>query len=216
MGYGDILKLPGDRDLVAGRSNNALSGEPQLRGVEGNVPPLQQPAPSWTDDSLLHYAGFWPRLGALLLDDGVYHFFIWPVLRALVFWVNLGSSLFPVYLAILGMPFGVFYSVYLVRRFGGTLGKLAIGLRIRKPDGKPVGYREALLRFCPCLLLCALLAVVASLRLAVPVARAAYEPILILYVVWLLADLIVLLGDPKRRALHDYIAGTVVIYDSLK
>jgi uncharacterized RDD family membrane protein YckC len=144
---------------VAHPSKEALNGEPHWRELEGATPSPQEPAPSPTDDSPLCYAGFWPRLGALLLDDGVHKIVIWPV-RALDLWGNADSRSF---LVISGTLFWLFYNVYLVRRFGGTLGKLAIGLRIRKLDGEPVGYREALLRYWQGPLF-VLLAIVASLR----------------------------------------------------
>jgi len=191
-------KLPGDRDLVADPSNEALNREPNPRRPGGEVPPPQQPAPSQTDDSLLCYAGFWPRLGVLLLDDGIYKIVIWPV-RASVLWGDAGSHLF---LAISGTLFWLLYNVYLVRRFGGTLGKLANCLRIRKPDGEPVGYREALLRYWQGPLF-VLLAIFAWFRPLVALAHPLFESILVLTAFWVLAEVIVLPGDPKRRALHD-------------
>ena len=38
------------------------------------------------------------------------------------------------------------YQALMVRYFGGTIGKLAVGIRVRKADGNVVGWREALLR----------------------------------------------------------------------
>src|SRR5437867_453474 len=92
----------------------------------------------------LRYAGFWPRLGALILDV-----LILLPLSALAFWGGERYRLFDVYYLVPGTLLGLFYSVYVVQRFGGTPGKLIVGVRIRRVSGEPVGYREAFLRYLP-------------------------------------------------------------------
>lgn len=82
----------------------------------------------------LRYAGFWPRLGSHLLD-----FLIMLPLITLVTWAAWHYRLFRVYYVIPGTIFGLFYNVYLVRRFGGTPGKLIVRIYIRKLNGEPVG-----------------------------------------------------------------------------
>lgn len=179
--------------------------------------------PTSTDP--LRYAGFWPRLGALLLD-----MLIMLPLSALVFWGSERYRLFDLYYLIPGTLFGFFYGVYLVRRFGGTPGKLVVGVRIRKVSGEPVGYREALLRYLPEFLLGTLtyialvisvlhisdteyhsLSVMERAKRMVDLAPPWYTPLQIVQNVWVWGELIVLLTNRKRRALHDFIAGTVVV-----
>ena len=178
----------------------------------------------------LRYAGFWPRLGALLLD-----LLIMLPLGALAFWGTQRYRLFDLYYLVPGTFLGLFYSVYLVQRFGGTPGKLIIGIRIRKVSGDPVGYREALLRYFPEFILGMLM----SIALLIPVfhmsdteyhtlsfmerakrmvelAPSWYKPLQIIQNVWVWGELIVLLTNRKRRALHDFIAGTVVVQTSSK
>jgi len=176
----------------------------------------------------LHYAGFWPRLGSLLLDLT----FVLP-LTALVFWASRHYRLFQVYYMIPGTPFGLFYNVYLVRRFGGTPGKLVVGIRIRKLDGEPVGYREAFLRNLPEFILALLsniafifpllhmsdaeyqsLSFVEFSKHITELAPSWYKPVQISQTIWFWGELIVLLTNRKRRALHDFIAGTVVVHAS--
>ena len=138
--------------------------------------------------------------------------------------------LFYLYYYIPGICFGLFYSVYLVKRFGGTPGKLVAGLRIRKLDGTPIGYREALLRYLPEALLSAagsvglIIAVLGmtdteylslgfgqrSLRM-VALAPAWYQLIHIALQAWIWCEFIVMMTNHRRRALHDFIAGTVVL-----
>jgi uncharacterized RDD family membrane protein YckC len=131
--------------------------------------------------------------------------------------------------------FGLFYGVDLVHRLGGTPGKLMMGVRIRKLDGEPVGYREALLRYCPELFLGLLTSValfrplfqmnnaqyhtlsfIERFRHLAELAPWWYQPSHMAERVWFWGELIVLLTNRKRRALHDFIAGTVVVYKSPK
>ena len=76
---------------------------------------------------LLQYAGFWRRFAAFWLD-----FLVLLPLTALVFWGSEHYRLFSVYYMVPGIFVGLFYGVYLVRRFGGTPGKLIMRLRIRR------------------------------------------------------------------------------------
>lgn len=176
----------------------------------------------------LRYAGFWPRLASLLLD-----LIIMLPLTALVIWASSAYRLFDLYYFIPGTLFVLFYNVYLVRRFGGTPGKLIVGIRIRKLDGEPVGYREAFLRYFPDLVLGLLMSValffpllhmsdaeyhslsfVQSSQRMVELAPSWYKPLQWAQTAWFWGELIVLLTNRKRRALHDFIAGTVVVHIS--
>lgn len=173
----------------------------------------------------LRYAGFWPRLGALLLDGLIMLPWI-----ALVIWGSGHYRLFELYYLIPGTLFNLFYGVYLVRRFGGTPGKLILGIRIRKVTGEPVGYREAILRYLPNFILGTL----SSIALIGPAFRMGdtqfhalsfmdramwmvghapfwYKPLGYIQNGWMWSELVVLLTNRKRRALHDFIAGTVVV-----
>jgi uncharacterized RDD family membrane protein YckC len=171
------------------------------------------------------YAGFWRRLGALLLD-----FVITLPITALVLSTAGLYRLFYLYYFVPGILFSLFYSVYLVRRFGGTPGKLLAGLQIRKVDGTEIGYREALLRYLPeavlnCLLQIALISSVIAMtdseyislgfldraQRMVELAPAWRGPVNVLNQIWIWSEFVVMLTNRKRRALHDFIAGTVVI-----
>jgi uncharacterized RDD family membrane protein YckC len=176
----------------------------------------------------LRYAGFWPRLGSMLLDGII----LLPLTVPAV-WASMHYRLFDLYYFLPSVLFGLFYNVYLVRRFGGTPGKLIMGIRIRKLDGEPVGYREALLRYVPA----ATLSLMSSLAMIVAVfhmtdteysslsmmdwskritelAPSWYTPVQWAQNIWFWSELVVLLTNRKRRALHDFIAGTVVVHAS--
>jgi uncharacterized RDD family membrane protein YckC len=178
------------------------------------------------DEGPLHYGGFWVRFAAFWLD-----FLVMLPLTAVVFWASQRYRLFDVYYFAPGTLIGLFYSVYLVRRFGGTPGNLIMSLRIRKVTGDPVGYREAVLRYAPEFLLGTLMGIAllqASFRMTdaefhalsfmersqrlMQIAPAWLKPLQIIQNIWIWSEFIVLLTNRKRRALHDFIAGTVVVF----
>ena len=90
------------------------------------------------------YAGFWQRFGAFWLD-----FLVLLPLAGLNRWGTDHYRMYWVYDYLPLVLFSLFYNVYLVRRFGGTPGKLILRLRINRTDGAEIGYREAILRYLP-------------------------------------------------------------------
>jgi uncharacterized RDD family membrane protein YckC len=108
-----------------------------------------------------------------------------------------------------------------------------VGIRIRKLDGEPVGYREAFLRNLPDWILSLSMSIalvfplfhmsdteyrsLSFMKLATRMTELAppsYKPLQIAQNIWFWGELIVLLTNRKRRALHDFIAGTVVVHAS--
>jgi uncharacterized RDD family membrane protein YckC len=152
-------------------------------------------------DHALPPAGFWMRLAAFMIDfilltiiflavwtpiAGPRHWQIPEPPRTLTdaslqqyneqLWMN---NILPVFYAVF-----LLYSVLLNGRFGATVGKMAIGAKITRPDGSPIGYSRALLRWL-------------AARLSDFFFFSGYL-------------LIALRGD--KRALHDLLAGTKVVY----
>jgi uncharacterized RDD family membrane protein YckC len=152
-------------------------------------------------DHALPPAGFWMRLAAFMIDfilltiiflavwtpiAGPRHWQIPEPPRTLTdaslqqyneqLWMN---NILPVFYAVF-----LLYSVLLNGRFGATVGKMAIGAKITRPDGSPIGYTRALLRWL-------------AARLSDFFFFSGYL-------------LIALRGD--KRALHDLLAGTKVVY----
>jgi uncharacterized RDD family membrane protein YckC len=85
------------------------------------------------------------------------------------------------------------YQVLMVRYFGGTVGKLAVGIRVRVIDGTVCGWREALLR--------PLLQLIVGFGSFVPGAG----------LITLLDDLW-MVWDRQSQTLHDKVANTIVVY----
>jgi uncharacterized RDD family membrane protein YckC len=174
----------------------------------------------------LRYAGFWRRFGAYWLDVLV----LLP-LTGLVLWLGEKSRLFQLYYFIPGLVVGLVFHVYLVKRFGGTPGKILLKMRIARLDGTAVSYREALIRYSVLFALVTLTSV-ATVTGTLGMSDAEYAslgfvarneklmelmprwfmPVNILLNIWIWSEFIVMLTNKRRRALHDFMAGTVVIH----
>jgi uncharacterized RDD family membrane protein YckC len=152
--------------------------------------------------------GFWARLGAYLIDAAVIFgmfYLLWSRLAMsqqwpMPMWLTLGND--PVandaaikqfmkafqawgnHAAPIYYPIFFLYDVLMNGRFGATIGKMAIGARIVLWDGTPIGYRRAAWRW-------------AAARVSDFFFGAGYL-------------LIAFRSD--KRALHDLLAGTRVIY----
>jgi uncharacterized RDD family membrane protein YckC len=182
------------------------------------------------NNDVLRYAGFWPRLASLLLDV-----LIFAPIGVLIFWGQANFRLFRVYCFLPIVLWSLFFGIWLVQRYGGTPGKLIMGIRIRKLDGDPVGYKEACLRYLPDFILSVLtsLALIYSVlhmsdpeyqaltftainKRVIELAPSWYKPLQWIQSAWVWGELIVLLTNSKRRALHDFIAGTVVVHSTPK
>jgi uncharacterized RDD family membrane protein YckC len=178
--------------------------------------------------SPLVYAGFWRRLGAMLID-----LVVLAPLSLFVVWGTHHYRLFDAYMLIPNIVVSILFSVVLVAKFGGTPGKLVLGMRVVRVDGTPIGMSRAFVRNLPELLLW----LASAVALCVPLlnmsdnaymqlaphlgerrreletlAPSWYQPLQILYYAWVYGELLVLLTNKKRRALHDFLAGSVVVY----
>ncbi|MEL6867385.1 MAG: RDD family protein [Bacteroidota bacterium] len=172
------------------------------------------------------YAGFWVRFAANILDA----IFLSPITFLFIYLASQGVLLYSIGY-ILGFVFSLWWGVYLVRHHGGSPGKLVMGLKIIRIDGMEVGWQAAILRSIVGLvfslwdLLCVLFILVFLVDVAhfseLPFsAKQAYvqsfypglhEVITWISVIWAISELVVLLLNERKRALHDYIGGTVVI-----
>jgi uncharacterized RDD family membrane protein YckC len=173
------------------------------------------------------YAGFGPRLGALVIDAVV----LLPV-TALGWWVQTRSPAGAVLGAVLLLVLTNGYEIGLTATWGQTLGKRAMDIQVRKADGAKVGWGTALLRRLP-VLLTGVISLIAAAALAATLTQADFDStygvlqraaivaqsqpgwaalVNMLMGCYYLADDIVFLANRRSRALHDFIADTVVVH----
>jgi len=148
------------------------------------------------------YGGFWIRFVALFIDSVIISIVSAIINIPLVLLMGLGSAgaianlgsgstaglglfmgLYGV-LILINLAIGIGYYVYFVSSRGATLGKQALGLKIIRTDGGPISPGLALGRY-----LCYMIDGI------------------ILYIGFIMAGF-----DPEKRALHDRICDTRVIY----
>lgn len=155
---------------------------------------------------------FFPRLVALLIDGfimlplGVFddwfrqaefpHVFFY-------FWIPISLLVAPI------------YSITMHGCYGQTLGKMWMNVKVLDVSENPITMMQSFRREFPQLIFNTGLIVIGIMGLWMdaesPAMKYAYGTYAILASIWGLADIAVFFSNDKRRALHDYIAGTVVI-----
>jgi uncharacterized RDD family membrane protein YckC len=173
----------------------------------------------------MRYAGFWSRFVAGLID-----LLVWLPIILLALWLDGVSYAGAVISALLGPAFLIPYNVGLVAIYGGTVGKLMRGLRVRQVNGAAATWGNAWKRSSVDIVFSvsgAILTLMALTRMnpgiyleaslesgsemlveAIPALEWMYWASLF----WTLSEFVVLLSNKKRRALHDFIGGTVVVH----
>ena len=146
------------------------------------------------------YAGFWIRVAASIIDSLVLAPLYIPLAIRIVDRLHITSStdvssidFAQVSGELIGWALVLqfvryVYELVMIGQWNATVGKFAVGIRVRQTDGSPATWREAALR--PLLEL-----VIGVLRLSL---------------VSLLDDLW-MLWDKQKQTLHDKIAGTIVV-----
>jgi uncharacterized RDD family membrane protein YckC len=163
------------------------------------------------------YAGFWKRFFASCID-----FLI--IMSLFILYMRLDMNGFRKTLAlVIVIPPSILFSIYNVyfnARFGGTPGKLAVGIRITKPNGSCIGWREALKRSAVGITFVSILLIFRirmfliddeHLTSFIEYISEWKKSVLLLYQAWIWSEVIVLFKYDRKRAIHDFIAGTVVI-----
>jgi uncharacterized RDD family membrane protein YckC len=158
------------------------------------------------------YQTFFPRLVALLIDG-----FIMLPLGILDSWFR--QAEFPPLFFYLWIPVSSLVSpIYIIVMhglYGQTLGKMAMNVKVLDISEEPLKFRQAIIREAPQLAFN--LGVVYLLIAFFPQnfnaenVQTPFSVFATLSAVWGLADILTFLFSAKRRALHDLLAGTVVV-----
>jgi uncharacterized RDD family membrane protein YckC len=172
----------------------------------------------------MNYATFWQRFAAAWIDVFV--------LLPLVFIQVWLESISKTAAIILVIPMTAAYCAYTIHchgRFGQTVGKHAMSIRVVRTTGERIGWREAWLR-CSVDVGFAALGVISSFLALAAITEAEYYGvgwtqratnlqahqsswlawIFVASQIWVWSEVVVMLFNKRRRALHDFIAGTVV------
>ena len=141
-----------------------------------------------------HYGGFWIRFAGVFID-GV----LMQVVRIPMSLLLLGTVISPLAtakpnpavltgamltLTFVSMLIAFLYEVIMVRYFGATLGKMAIGVKVVRTDGSGVGWGTSIGRY--------FMKIVSGLILGIGYIMAGF--------------------DDEKRALHDRVCDTRVVY----
>jgi uncharacterized RDD family membrane protein YckC len=134
----------------------------------------------------MEYVGFGPRFGAKFLDGIIGFVISWVTgfLMGYIYTASGGRSpLLPLFSSLTGFVIVFAFDIFLLLKFGATLGKMAVKIKVVRSDGSPVGLGTAVGR-----------------RFAEIVSG------LIIYIGYFMV-----IGDPECRALHDRMCDTRVI-----
>lgn len=152
----NVFAAPEDRerleaDLRAHFAEAEAAGEPAGRILEGLGRP-QDVAAAFNAERELRYAGFWRRLVAFAGDLGILLALAVPVVAVAVLFEagRIAPGLATIALLVtlgLGAVGGlVFYFPLLEARFGRTLGKHLLRIRVVRENGSPIGLGQAFVR----------------------------------------------------------------------
>jgi len=164
------------------------------------------------------YDTFWGRFFAVWVDGVVLFVFAYVVntlMSVASAWMKSPIDtlmLFDVYV----------YSVVLHSIYGQTIGKYFLGVKVVDfKSESPIGFKQAFLRDSVPIAL-SLLAVIILPNFESVLAESSvsslplsFQAILWVSVLWSVLEIVTMLMNDKRRALHDFIAGTVVVNQHL-
>ncbi|MDA1259853.1 MAG: RDD family protein [Planctomycetota bacterium] len=160
------------------------------------------------------YETFWPRFIAGIYDGLI----LLPLTWGADFLVDRLAWPWPALFLYVPASFLYYaYSIWMHGRYGWTLGKRAAGVRVLDLSERPLSMRQAAFRdLVPVCL------TVIGLAFEIPdrsfgggeetgVLLVGWSLVALSGMLWFLAELITMLTNSKRRAIHDFIAGSVVI-----
>jgi uncharacterized RDD family membrane protein YckC len=172
-------------------------------------------APPSADIMLRKYSTFWPRFWAGILDGLVQRPIDW--IETFIFAYTTSISLRVLAVVFCSVAFLV-YSIWMHARFGQTLGKMICKVVVLDVSEGPLTLKQAALRdifgliTVPILLAVEIPQTIHGIDVSTqPELSPLMWVILSSSLVWFLIEIFTMLTNTKRRALHDYIAGTVVI-----
>jgi len=168
------------------------------------------------------YHTFWPRFFAAPVDNLVF----WPLTGLLFIFLlllNTPAKTLMLISFIVGLV-RIIYRIYFTGRFGQTIGKMASKVKVvDAKTGQDISYKQAILRNI------IVIAINMSTLVFFPqfifftkadyrqfILSPSFKLVALLFIVLAIANIIVFFSNDKRRAIHDYIAGTVVVRTNIE
>jgi len=147
-----------------------------------------------------HYGGFWMRFGARLIDSFmltvpiliVAAVLIPNLLRARGDALNPALGVFSLILFLIAFLAVTSYEVLMLRYCGATVGKMACGLKVVRSDGRTLGWGVSFGRF---------------FMLNIVTGGVPYLNLVLMLISGIMAGV-----DQEKRALHDRVCNTRVVY----
>jgi len=178
-------------------------------------------------DVPIEYAGFWSRFIANLVDMFVLFLFSLPL-----YFAYSKSKVMAIIFTIPLTFLYVAYTVYFHGKWGKTLGKMSAKIRVVLVDFSPIKWKNAFLRSSVDLGIALIRSAGTIFALSLMSANEysnlnwikqasdllSLQPMFFKYLyysaqIWFYSEVIVLLFNKKKRAIHDFIAGTVVVHE---
>lgn len=113
--------------------------------------------------------------------------------------------------------YGIIFHTY----FGQTIGKMLMKIRVLDIEGDSISFKQAFLRELPWITMSLGYFTSEVYQILTTGINETFRDnnlfLAVVYIVfiWLIAEIIVMLSNEKRRTIHDYIAGTVVVKTNL-
>ena len=164
------------------------------------------------------YRTFWPRFGAALLDAAALAPVVW--LDQLL-WNNTTSGFVLSFWVLLQQAVYLSYYIGFLYIYGQTPGKMAMGVIVLDYKDRKLSFTQAILRNIVQVLVApiSLTIVLGNLFDGKIINRGLGDLEHIMWlgfavIIWGALEMITMLFNRKRRAIHDFIAGTVVVRQS--
>lgn len=171
------------------------------------------------NQTFVEYAGFWIRVGASLIDGLVLFVPAGLNILNLLYWKSLPLCAF-LHLAIMG------YKPFMEWRYGATLGKMALGIRVTNYYLGPIRFQDAFVRYVPwafgqVVTLFSYVSLfqyrdffeISTLQELSPLLNEAMPASISTFTsFFLLTSCLIVAMNPKRQGLHDLMAKTYCIY----
>lgn len=153
-----------------------------------------------------NYAGLWKRFLAVMIDDVVLIPMIFVNLRFNKYFIE-HRMVLPIIVANL-VTYG--YTIVMTSHYGGTVGKLVMKIRVTDGTGINISYKKAILRSLPYILLTAFFYTTKFIFFE-GVISGILNSVYMVLSNFMLIDVLVLILDSRKKSIHDYIAGTIVV-----